>query len=94
MKCPVCNREQPKTIEQRNLFHSMCRDIGKFTGETPGHIKAAIKADYFGIDEFKVGSKWYKAVRSSESAQRAEYSDLIDYTKIWAAENLNYIFGD
>ena len=86
--CPTCGRAQSKTHEQRKLFHSLCRDIGLEIGETPGKIKEAIKADFFGMDEFKIGDKWYRAVKPSESADRDEYSQLIEFTNQWAAENL------
>ena len=91
MKCPTCGREKPKTHEQRNKFHALCREIGLHIGETPGKVKEAIKADYFGLDEYKIGNKWYRAVKPSEQAERAEYSDLISYTLQWAAENLGLV---
>lgn len=94
MKCPTCQREKPKSNVQRRKFHAMCHDIGKFAGETPGKIKEAIKQDYFGMENYMIGTKWYKAVRPSESAQMAEYADLITYTLQWAAENLNYVIED
>lgn len=94
MKCPACGREQPKTNDQRNKFHAMCRDLGNHIGLTPGKVKEAIKLDYFGVDEYKIGNKWYKAVRPSEQAQRAEYSDLINFTIQWAAENCGYVFEE
>jgi hypothetical protein len=93
-KCKTCGREKPKTNEQRAKFHAMCRDIGNHIGLSPGKVKESIKQDYFGLDEYKVGNKWYQAVKPSEQAERAEYSDLIDYTIIWAAENCDYVFGD
>ncbi|PPC95221.1 MAG: hypothetical protein CTY33_00250 [Methylotenera sp.] len=94
MKCPTCHRERPKSHDQRKKFHAMCHEIGKHVGETPGKIKEAIKQDYFGMDEYKVGNKWYRAVRPSESAQMAEYADLITYTYQWAADNLEYVFAE
>ena len=72
----------------------MCRELGSHIGITPGKVKEAIKADYFGLDEYKVGNKWYRAVKPSEQADRAEYSDLIEFTKQWAVENLDYIFDE
>ena len=90
-KCPTCGKERPKSNEQRNQFHRLCKIIGDHIGETPGKVKEAIKADYFGIDEFKIGDKWYRAVRPSEQAAMAEYSDLISFTYIWAADNLGLV---
>lgn len=72
----------------------MCGEIGKHIGLTPGKVKEAIKADFFGLDEYKVGNKWYRAVKPSEQADRDEYSGLIDYTRIWAAENCDFVFMD
>ena len=91
-KCPTCGRTKPKSDEQRNKFHAMCRELGKFIGETPGKIKEAIKQDFFGLDEFRIGNKWYRAVKPSEQADKVEYSELIDYAMIWAAENCDYVF--
>ena len=87
-KCPTCGRAKSKTHDQRKLFHAVCRDIGLEVGETPGKVKEARKADFFGMDEYKIGNKWYRAVKPSESADRDEYSQLIDYAHQWAAENL------
>lgn len=87
--CPTCRRpfSTDKTREQRNTFHQMCRDIGNQIGLSPGNVKAAIKQDHFGIDEFKMGGKWYRTVRSSEDTDRVEYSELIEAAYRWAAEN-------
>jgi hypothetical protein len=93
-RCPSCGREKPKSHDQRKKFHAMCRDLGLHIGETPGKIKEAIKADFFGMDEYKIGNKWYRAVKPSEQAERGEYSELIEFTKQWAAENLDYVFMD
>lgn len=91
MKCPTCGRDQAKTHDQRKKFHVMCRDIGLHIGETPGKVKEAIKADFFGMDEYKIGNKWYRAVKPSEQAEREEYSQLIEFTYQWAAENCELI---
>ena len=93
-KCPTCGRTASKSDVQRRKFHAMCRDIGLHVGETPGKVKEAIKADFFGLDEYKLGDKWYRAVKPSEQADRDEYSQLIDYTYQWAAENLGFVFPD
>lgn len=87
--CPTCGKPHKKTDEQRNLFHALCRTIGLHVGETPGKIKEAVKADFFGLDEYKIGDKWYRAVKPSEQAPKDEYSQLIDFTYQWAAENLD-----
>lgn len=80
-----------KTAEQRGKFHALCSDIGKELGLTPGQVKAAVKQEYFGLDEFKFGDKWYRSVKSSEDADRREYSALIDFAYQWAAENGIYV---
>ena len=87
--CPTCKRpfRLDKTAEQRNKFHAICRDIGSVLGLTPGQVKAAIKQEWFGIDEFKMGNKWYRTVKSSEDTDRIEYSELIEAAFRWAAEN-------
>ena len=88
-RCPTCgtNILLNKTHEQRKKFHALCRDIGKELGLTPGNVKAAIKQEHFGIDEFKMGNKWYRTIKSSEDADRIEYSELIECAYRWAAEN-------
>lgn len=91
-KCPTCGRAKPRSDDQRRKFHAMCRDIGLHIGETPGKVKEAIKADFFGLDEYKIGSKWYRAVKPSEQADKDEYSQLIEFTYQWAAENCGYTF--
>lgn len=91
--CPTCKRpyRHDKTAEQRNKFHAICREIGKAVGETPGHIKTAIKIDHFGIDEFLIRGKWYRDIKSSEDTDRVEYSELIEAAYRWAAEREIYI---
>ena len=94
MKCPTCGREKPKTNEQRNKFHAMCRELGMHVGETAGKIKEAVKQDFFGIDTYTLGGKVYQAVKPSEQAGREEYSELISFMMQWAAENCDYVFED
>lgn len=92
--CPTCGRKLDKTNAQRNLFHKLCRTIGNEIGETAGHIKEAIKGDFYGIDEYKIGKNWYRRIKPSESSERDEYSKLIDYTYVWAAQNLGMTLAD
>ena len=91
MKCPTCGRSPPKTNDQRKKFHALCGEIGKHIGLTPGKVKESIKEDFYGIDEWKIGNKWYRGVKPSEQSDRAEYSALIEYTLQWAAENCGLI---
>jgi hypothetical protein len=90
-RCPTCGSRQDKTHEQRKKFHAICRDIGLELGLSPGNVKAAIKQEEFGIDEFKFGDKWYRTVKSSEDTDRKEYSELIEAALRWAAEHGIYI---
>ena len=86
--CPECGTIfRDKTAAQRGKFHSICRRIGLGLGLTPGQVKDAVKSYHFGYDEFKVGNKWYRTVRSSESASKGEYAELMDAAYRWAAEN-------
>lgn len=87
--CPTCKRpfRLDKTAEQRDKFHALCRDIGQVIGLTPGQVKAAVKQEFYGLDEFKMGDKWYRTVKSSEDSDRIEYSALIEHAYQWAAEN-------
>ena len=91
MICPTCGREEAKSHDQRKLFHALCFKIGTKLGMEPGMVKEAIKTDFFGIDEFRIGNKWYRRVKSSEDAGKTEYSALIDYAYRWAAEQGVYI---
>lgn len=88
-RCPTCLRpiDYPKTIAQRNKFHAICRQIGNQLGNTPAEIKTAIKTYHYGMDEFKVGDKWYRGLRSTEDDGKIEYSELIEVAYRWAAEN-------
>ena len=90
-KCPTCGREKPKTNSQRNQFHRLCRVIGNHIGLTPGKVKEAIKEDFYGLDEYKIGNKWYRAVKPSEQSEREEYAELITFTYQWAAENCELV---
>jgi hypothetical protein len=87
--CPTCHRALTfgKSHEQRKKFHALCTEIGLEIGLTPGQVKAAVKQEFYGFDEFKMGKKWYRIVQSSEDSDRAEYSRLIDFALQWAAEN-------
>ena len=82
----VRSPRKEKSHEQRGLFHAVCSDIGLELGETPGHVKSAIKFDFYGLDEFTVGGQTVFDVQSSEESDRAEYSRLIDHAYRWAAE--------
>lgn len=75
-----------KTVDQRRLFHAVCGDIGLELGNSPGQVKYAIKVDFYGLDEFRVGDQTFFDVQSSEESDRAEYSRLIDHAYLWAAE--------
>lgn len=80
-----------KTAEQRAKFHVLCERIGKELGETPAHVKGAVKQSLYGFDEFKIGNQWYRIVRSSEDNDRPQYSDLIEHAYLWAAERGVYV---
>jgi hypothetical protein len=75
-----------KTADQRRLFHAICAEIGLAMGATPGQVKYAIKADFYGLETFRVGEEVYVDVQSSEDSDRAEYTRLIDHAYLWAAE--------
>ena len=90
--CIGCRKEYDDDSRQR-LLHRDC-SVLYWIARKDASNKEAIKADYFGLDEFKVGEKWYRAVKPSEQAERAEYADLITYTMQWAAENCEYVFED
>lgn len=83
----IRDAEPEKTHEQRKLFHAICRDIARELGETPAHVKQAIKVDYFGVETFEVGGKWYAMVQSSEEPGKREYSELIEFALRWGAEH-------
>lgn len=77
-----------KTHEQRKLFHALCAEVGKELGYSPGQVKEMVKEDYFGRDEIVTPSgKRYSVVKSSEDADRMEYSELIDHLIMWSAQN-------
>jgi hypothetical protein len=91
VKCPTCGRERPKTHDQRKKFHGLCKQIGDHVGLTLRQVKEAIKEDYFGVDVWVVNGKTYRGVTSSEEPGRAGYSDLIEFTLQWAAENCELV---
>jgi hypothetical protein len=65
--------------------------LGKELGETPAHIKESVKMFHFGTDEWKIGDKWYRGVKSSEDTLRLEYSELVEAALRWGAENGVYV---
>lgn len=82
---------QEKTKDQRALFHAICSEVGLILGATPGQVKYAIKADFYGLDTFRVGEEVFVDVQSSEDSDRAEYSRLIDHAYLWAADRGVYV---
>lgn len=77
-----------KSHDQRKLFHALCTEFGREIGYTPGQIKAMVKEEHFGVDTVTLrNGKTYTVTQSSEEADRAEYSALIETLLRMAAEN-------
>lgn len=70
----------------------MCRELGLHIGLTPGKVKESVKEDFYGMEEWKIGDRWYRGVKPSEQSERDEYSQLIDHLIQFAAENCEYVF--
>lgn len=77
-----------KSHAQRKLFHALCKEAGDHLGYTKGQVKEIVKQEHFGTDTVtdRKGRR-YEVVQSSEEADRADYSDLIETLLRWAAEN-------
>lgn len=82
----VRDTKKHKTGDQRKLFHAIVSEIGLEVGEPAARIKTAIKADFYGVDSFVIRGHTYLGIQSTEESDRAEYSRLIDYAILWAAE--------
>jgi hypothetical protein len=91
MELVLQKHEPAKTNSQRRLFHAICRDIGLQLGHAPGAVKAAVKADYFGVESYTIAGKPYARVASSEEPGRHEYSQLIEFALMWGAERGAYV---
>ena len=70
--------EHSKTIEQRNFFHMLCKLMGDELGYTWGEIKELCKQECLGVRGVKVGTVYREVTKSSETATREEYSQLIE----------------
>jgi len=78
---------EPKTGEQRGLWHALLADFGAELGYTLPEIKAVVKREYYGAETVTLPSGHkYEVVKSSEDEDRAGYSALIDFTLRFAAE--------
>lgn len=79
-----------KTHEQRKLWHVMMVDLAPLLGLTPAETKLLIKRLFFGVSVkiVKIADREVpiELVPSSEDLERKEYSDLIDFTIRFAAE--------
>lgn len=79
-----------KTHEQRKLWHVMMVDLAPLLGLTPAETKLLIKRLFFGVSVKVVKIAGHEVpielVPSSEDLEAKEYSDLIDFTIRFAAE--------
>lgn len=66
------------TMEQRGFFHVLCSLIGEATGYTQGEVKQLVKKYLWGTVHVEIGGTEYEVLQSSEKANRAEYSQLIE----------------
>ena len=67
-----------KSGEQRSWFHMLCRRLASETGYTEGEIKEYVKRELWGTLDVVINGRLHAIVRSSESANRQEYSELIE----------------
>jgi hypothetical protein len=70
--------KEDKTAEQRGWFHVLCGIFGGELGYSPLEVKELIKAETFGETTVTIGGITKEVVKSSESAKRDEYSQLIE----------------
>ena len=76
-----------KTDRQRKFFHFLISIFAAETGYTKEEMKQAIKENCFGTIPVSIGGKSFDVLKSSESASRDEYSDLIETCYRLAAES-------
>lgn len=70
--------KESKSDQQRAYFHLLLTMCESYYGVRMGKIKEAVKQECFGTDEVIIGGKKKVVTRSSEDANKDEYSDLIE----------------
>lgn len=76
-----------KTAEQRGFFHLLCGIAAEAYHVQPWKVKEAVKQELWGYDVVMIGGKQRVVTRSSESANKLEYSDLIETLYQMAAQD-------
>lgn len=76
-----------KTAEQRGFFHLLCDIAAEAYHVQPWKVKEAVKQELWGYDVVVIGGKQRVVTRSSESANKLEYSDLIETLYQMAAQD-------
>lgn len=76
-----------KTAEQRGFFHLLCELAAKEYHTQMWKVKEAVKQELWGYDVVTIGGKQRVVTRSSESANKLEYSDLIETLYQMAAQD-------
>jgi hypothetical protein len=75
-----------RTNQQRAWFHTLCGLFAKETGDSQGDIKEYIKRDVLGVHTVTFAGETFERTKSSEAANREEYSDCIEGIYRIAAE--------
>ena len=77
----------PKTHDQRKLFHAVCADLAPHWHLTPGETKSAVKVSFYGVDHVVIAGIRITFLKSSEDSDKEEYSRLIEHSYQMAAES-------
>ena len=94
-----------RTLDQNKLLHSCLNEIAAYTGESLNGIKAFLKMEFLGYEEYEVTSyecydedpdcekhpvkKKVRELRSTTSLTKKEFADFITQIQAWAWENLS-----
>lgn len=82
----VREHDPDKTDLQRRKWHAILSEVGNKYGFTKGQVKHAVKAEFYGLEDYVIDGKTYTHCESSEDSKRGEYSRLIDFTYQWCSE--------
>jgi hypothetical protein len=76
------------TSGQRAKWHALISDIARETGNEPDDVKEYLKNRFGPKREMTIHGKQQVIAKPSSQYNVEEYSEMIDRTNVWAAEEL------
>ena len=84
--CPMMVTIEPfiegHSDDQRALFHSLCRELGREVGYTEAEVKEYVKQEILGTRSIKIGDNEKTVVCSSEYDESGKKRDKISYSEL------------